>query len=107
MEGRFPQLNLEIQDNAAIKHLRDMYEHWEDHQAPSFGIVVPQERVKKATRTKKEVEKLKAKPWSISYGPEGPVLGGVIPLREFLSRLEEVEAELLRLERNTWIGGCP
>jgi hypothetical protein len=98
VERHFPELSLEIREGALIKHLRNMHEHWEDHQASSLGIEIPASRAKQTINTQKEVERLGAKAWSIRYGPEGPVLGDVIILRDFIQRLEELEYSLLRQE---------
>ena len=97
-KSSFPQLNTDVNQGAVIVHLRNMYEHWDEHQALSLSAEVPNSRARMTNRTREAVEGMNGKPWSISYGPEGPVLGGVISLREFVSDLELIEAELLKLE---------
>ncbi len=93
--SRFPSLGVEPRSRDALKLLRDAYEHWATEQ-PAYA-----RGVKKQSGAVAELAKVdpSARPWLVKLTETGPVLAGTIPLRDIRGALEDLEAELLRLEK--------
>lgn len=85
----FPQLNSLIAHSEAIRLLRNIYDHWD-------GVISG----KPSTSAQEFAQKFpQGKPFSITYTSQGPVIGGVLPLHDFLNQLSELEKHLLSLEK--------
>ena len=93
----FPELELSDTTRQALRLLRNIYEHWEDHR----------DTFRSATRQKRQsgetfVRRFPAgDPWSFTFVPRTGdiVLADVVSLADFLSQLRKLEAQVLLLER--------
>jgi hypothetical protein len=74
-----------------------VYEHW-DENVPPFDLESKDRN--KGTRALHKVRP-DAKPWSITYGRDGPVIGGVLALKDIATQLDVLERMLLGLEKQT------
>ena len=83
-----PQLKRFIAHNEAIRLLRNIYEHWDEIRSGRRSRSVDDFRNKFP----------QAQFFSITYTDRGPVIAGILSLREFLVQLEELEKELLAVE---------
>jgi len=96
-QEQFPALGLTDDMRACIKLLRDIYEHWDEQREAFLPGGPPKERSGKEFAERHP----DGKPWSITYAASGLVLGGVLPLNDFLVSLDGLESALLRLEAET------
>ena len=88
-----PSLNHGIKQ--AIRLLRNLYEHWDEHR-----VTFQTDAQKK--RSAKEFEKLfpDGIPWSISYAKSDWLIGGVVPINEVTRQLDTMEEKLLKLRKD-------
>ncbi len=92
-----PDINLGDDVENIIRLLRNVYEHW-DENIPPFKVV---SKVKNRGVRALNAAYPDARPWSITYGTDGPMIGGVLALNEFVAQLEDLERALLELERQS------
>ena len=78
-----------------LRLLGNIYEHWDQHR-DEFRLPSAKQTHSLRVCLKKFPGK---NPWSVSYGENGLVLGGVIKLKELLDSLNELEKTLLSLEK--------
>jgi hypothetical protein len=92
-----PDIGLGNDIESVIPLLRNVYEHW-DENAPSFDSAS-----KAKSRGIHALNKIHpdAKPWSITYGSDGPVIGGVVALNDLVVQLDALECVLLKLEKHS------
>ena len=80
--------NLLRRSEDAIRHLRNIYEHWDEHR----GVFRRGDPSEYERSLKVFLESFpEGRPWSTSYSPEGLVLGNVINIRDLLDDLESIE----------------
>ena len=95
--GRCPDLlagfPLDEPKKAAITALRNIYEHWDeylDDYRASRPLVGKSGRAF-ANRSPH------GKPWSMEYGGKGPVLAGVLVLKDFAAILSDLEPKAIAI----------
>jgi len=92
-----PDIGLGKDVEDVIRLLRNVYEHW-DENVPPFDL---ESKVKNRGVRALNTVRPDARPWSITYGSDGPVIGGVLALRDLVLQLEALERILLELERQS------
>jgi hypothetical protein len=93
----FPSLQLSASTRRALRLLRNIYEHWEEHR----------DAFRKSSRPKSNSGEQFLKefptgdPWSFTFDPKSGniVLADVVSLKEFRSDLRKLEAKLSFLEK--------
>ena len=90
----FQHVELELDNQEPVRHLRNLYEHW-DEQRLSFQ----NDNVSKEKSGKKFAAQFPSgQPWSITYEADDWMLGGVVGLNEVSRQLDEIERTILNLE---------
>lgn len=92
-----PDVGLGKDVESVIHRLRDVYEHW-DENVPPFDC-----GSKDKSRGIRALNAVypDAKPWTITYEGDGPVIGGVLSLKDLIAQLDALECILLKLEKQS------
>ena len=91
----FPSFRIAEDKLEALRHLRHLYEHW-DEQREAFQSST----VAKKHSAKRFVELFPhGRPWSITYTKDDWLLGGVVGINAITDALVPIEAEALEIEK--------